>query len=57
MLYEILVAPLSRVPSLHPLIVHVQQCQMITAWTKEVYARVVCVYHFILGTVENGVVH
>ena len=56
-LYEVLKAPLGRVPSLHPLIIHVQQGQVIPAGTKEVNARVVSVHDFILGTVENGVVY
>ena len=56
-LYKVLKAPLGGVPSLHPLIVHVQQGHMISTGTKEVNACVVRVHDFILGTVEYGVVY
>lgn len=56
-LYKVLKAPLGGVPSLHPLIIHIQQGQVISAGTKEVNARVVRVHDFILGAVENGVVY
>lgn len=56
MLNKILITPLRRVPSLRPLVVHVQQRQVITSSTEKIHARVVRVYDFILRTVKDGVI-
>mmetsp|Transcript_15244 Transcript_15244/g.32018 ORF Transcript_15244/g.32018 Transcript_15244/m.32018 type:complete len:437 (-) Transcript_15244:1676-2986(-) len=53
----ILHAPIQRESSLLPLLIDVHQSQVITADFVEVLPRIVCMQPFVLGPVEDRVVH